>query len=118
MLTAYLPKSPYDRSLNLQSYESPDHGELVLARARAGQLKKLRTGNATQFFGGTSLFQIHVSEDASVPVISGPIDSMSSPNPTTQFPEPLNDNLGAGGLNFPYSPHDETCQKLIAIFFK
>ncbi|RYP62865.1 hypothetical protein DL770_009516 [Monosporascus sp. CRB-9-2] len=44
--------------------------ELVLAKARAGQLKKLRTGNATQFFGGTSLFQIHASDGSLMPTIS------------------------------------------------
>ncbi|RYO79736.1 hypothetical protein DL766_006889 [Monosporascus sp. MC13-8B] len=89
--------------------------ELVLAKARAGQLRKLRTGNATQFFGGTSLFQIHASDGLPMPTISS--GAIAVPNQATadSYPQPDLDAISFG--IFPYSPHHEVCQQLMANFF-
>ncbi|CAJ2511491.1 Uu.00g071160.m01.CDS01 [Anthostomella pinea] len=113
MLAGYVPKSALNNDI-LLSQESrakaSPNDELVLARARDGQLKKLRTGSATQFFGGTSLFQFHTPEDGSAPSTLTGIGLSS---------EHIDLNLDpmAFGI-FPYSPHDETCLATMADFFK
>ena len=97
--------------------------DLVLARARAGQLRKLRVGNAKQFFGGTSLFQIHAPDEqpglgSTVSVEAG----AASVNPD-QLPAAVDSPLNQVDLEsislgiFPYSPHHELCQQLMADFF-
>lgn len=90
--------------------------ELVLARARTGQHRKMRSGNATQFFGGTSLFHIHSPDDSpgeTVPVRDNAVpDPGSGETPLQQLDL---DSISFG--IFPYSPHHEMCQQLMANFF-
>ncbi|RYP62937.1 hypothetical protein DL769_007113 [Monosporascus sp. CRB-8-3] len=95
--------------------ESITGPELVLAKARAGQLRKLRTGNATQFFGGTSLFQIHTSDGSSMPAISS--GAIAVPNQATADLSPQPDLVAVSFGIFPYSPHHEVSQQLMANFF-
>ncbi|KAI1344017.1 fungal-specific transcription factor domain-containing protein [Xylariaceae sp. FL0016] len=118
MLAGYVPKSVTARDI-LQPTEdrsgsSPDH-ELVLARARACQLKKKRAGSATQFFGGTSLFQIYAPEDGPMVSASGDMESSSDEATQLMLPAGLDSSILAF---FPYSPHDEMCQSTMASFFK
>ncbi|KAH9908030.1 fungal-specific transcription factor domain-containing protein [Xylariomycetidae sp. FL2044] len=121
MLAGYLPEASHGTgdfvSTSDNGPETPSDHELVLARARAGQLRKLRAGNAAQFFGGTSLFQIHDPEHDHKPLGSGERD-LSSPG---QIPALSSDQLDANFMAFgifPYSPHDEMCQTTMANFFK
>lgn len=96
--------------------ESNADPELALARARTGQLKKLRTGNAAQFFGGTSLFHIHADGDLPEPTAS--TETHITPDPVlldASVPQLDLDSISFG--IFPYSPHHEICQQLMANFF-
>ncbi|KAF2805773.1 uncharacterized protein BDZ99DRAFT_424181 [Mytilinidion resinicola] len=93
-----------------------NNGDLALARTRAGQMKKLRANNASQFFGGTSLFQGHqsVGPPASLPGL----DFNALP-----APESLNSDASAASghsstSRFQYGPRDAIPRRLLATFFK
>ena len=96
---------------------------LVLARARAGQLRKLRVGNAKQFFGGTSLFQIHAPDEQPWLGSTVSVEADAAPANPDQLPAAVGSPLSQVDLEsislgiFPYSPHHELCQQLMADFF-
>lgn len=116
MLAGYVRKSDKpgesDPGKKAQSGASTDP-ELALARVRAGQLRKLRAGNASQFFGGTSLFQLHVGDEALSPSSKNESDAPTSGQQDVTSPSSWSDPG-----RFPYSPHDDMCQRLMASFFK
>lgn len=91
--------------------------ELALARARAGQLRKLKAGNTSQFFGSTSLFQIHIGQDApaTLPTTSmNDTEATLSPGKSIALSPSSMSDVG----QFPYSAHDDMCQTLMAQFFR
>ncbi|KID76840.1 Transcription factor, fungi, partial [Metarhizium brunneum ARSEF 3297] len=101
-----------------------DHG-VAVARLRAGQLRRPRDGNATQFFGGTSSFQIHFSRDETQ---TTPRTSANSDGTMVQADCQVNSMLemtdlaleessSSGSGCFQYAPHDQTSQTLMAAFF-
>ncbi|KAH7559646.1 hypothetical protein BM1_03280 [Bipolaris maydis] len=103
--------SPFNQ-LELPNSTS-DSGNLVLARAREGCMRKLTARKSTQFYGGTSLFPMHVSE--APPPLPRAVDQspgsgapVMSPNTSNTVPD----------LQFPFSAKDETCRKLMATFFQ
>ncbi|KAH8677471.1 fungal-specific transcription factor domain-containing protein [Xylariales sp. PMI_506] len=119
MLAGYVPMSKSEKPIAAGlvpevKQESSTDLEMALARARAGQLRKLRAGNTSQFFGGTSLFQMHVGDDVVPSTVT--TDPDTSPAPITAFSPSGFSDLSSG--QFPYSPHDDTCQALMARFFK
>lgn len=81
-------------------------GGLVVARAREGRMRKLVTRRATQFYGGTSLFQIQLSENVPSPQAEAEASTTRSIN----IPGESND--------LPVDPYNETCRQLMAIFFQ
>jgi hypothetical protein len=117
MLKGYVRKQEkpnHSESRRESQVGTPSDSELALARVRAGQLRKLRSGNASQFFGGTSLFQLHIGDEALSPPSKTDADT-STPGQYDVFsPSPSRSDHG----QFPYSPHDDTCQGLMAQFFK
>ncbi|KAL9484680.1 hypothetical protein ACSS6W_003469 [Trichoderma asperelloides] len=109
---------------------------LAAARVRSGQLRRLRGDNAAQFFGGTSLLQIHFSKDSSssspaaasaVGIESLAISAEGSNANNNQ--NIINNSVDVGDLygylddyglqsaTFQYEPHHETSQKLMSTFF-
>lgn len=109
---------------------------LAAARVKSGQLRRLRGDNAAQFFGGTSLLQIHFSKESSSssPVAASAvgIDSLAiSPDGSNANNQNIvnNNNVDLGdlygylddfglkGASFQYEPHHETSQKLMSTFF-
>ncbi|KAK9438791.1 Heat-labile enterotoxin, A chain [Metarhizium brunneum] len=101
-----------------------DHG-VAVARLRAGQLRRPRDGNAAQFFGGTSSFQIHFSRDETQ---TTPRTSANSDGTVVQADCQVNSMLeitdlaleessSSGSGCFQYAPHDQTSQTLMAAFF-
>ncbi|KJK78876.1 hypothetical protein H634G_05690 [Metarhizium anisopliae BRIP 53293] len=101
-----------------------DHG-VAVARLRAGQLRRPRDGNAAQFFGGTSSFQIHFSRDETQ---TDPRTSANSDGTMVQADYQVNSMLeitdlaleessSSGSGSFQYAPHDQTSQTLMAAFF-
>ncbi|EXV03105.1 Zn(2)-Cys(6) zinc finger domain protein [Metarhizium robertsii] len=101
-----------------------DHG-VAVARLRAGQLRRPRDGNAAQFFGGTSSFQIHFSRDETQTI---PRTSANSDGTMVQADCQVNSMLeitdlaleessSSGSGCFQYAPHDQTSQTLMAAFF-
>lgn len=105
--------------------ESPSDPTVVAARLRAGQLRRQHPTQGTQFFGGTSVFQIHLAGEASsASVAPGLVD------PTGNFTEIVADpatgeeshhdfdDLTPRSGSFQYAPHDEVSQRLMAAFFR
>jgi hypothetical protein len=91
----------------------PDSGSLVLARAREGRMRKLTTSTCTQFYGGTSLFQMQLSGATSS--LPGPTD----PSTDSALGVASSSTVDPGYLqHFRFQPKDETCRKLIAVFFQ
>jgi hypothetical protein len=109
--------SPVQSSVCGASAASPsspaESGNLVIARAREGRLRKLTARKSTQFYGGTSLFQSIVSETPS-----------NAPAPDTRSgADEFCLNRGAplppaAPCYFPFHAKDETCRRLMATFFK
>ncbi|KIE03433.1 Transcription factor, fungi, partial [Metarhizium majus ARSEF 297] len=101
-----------------------DHG-VAVARLRAGQLRRPRDGNAAQFFGGTSSFQIHFSRDETqmTPRTSANSDGTmlqadGQVNSTLEITNlALEESSSSGSGCFQYAPHDQTSQTLMAAFF-
>ncbi|KND95334.1 putative transcriptional regulatory protein [Tolypocladium ophioglossoides CBS 100239] len=104
------------------SPSTPDH-RLVAARLRAGQMRRPPDSRATQFFGGTSSFQIHFSREAPPPPVTDGPDASTAP-----MDDPIIASLPGSGADaeelsprsgfFQYAPHDQTSQTLMATFFK
>ncbi|KAI1083869.1 fungal-specific transcription factor domain-containing protein [Whalleya microplaca] len=116
MLAGYLSSLSQTSDMVLSPENMPEphpDPELVLSRAREGQLRKLRTGNVSQFFGGTSLFQIHAPNT----LISGELET--SPNPVASVSSDPVIDVGPAALGiFTISPRDEVCLAAMANFFK
>lgn len=101
-----------------------DHG-VAVARLRAGQLRRPRDGNAAQFFGGTSSFQIHFSRDETqtTPRTSANSDDIMvradcQVNSMLEITDlALEESTSSGSGCFQYAPHDQTSQTLMAAFF-
>lgn len=93
---------------------------LAAARVRSGQLRRLPASSAVQFFGGTSLFHLHLSNDSPVPVGNIAIGlDLEDPVEENVLDVPAEfDDFGPASGCFEHAPHDETSQKLMAIFFK
>ncbi|KAH6656394.1 fungal-specific transcription factor domain-containing protein [Truncatella angustata] len=118
MLVGYVRKSDMPIISSPPGDGKPDVSgdlELALARARTGQLRKLRAGSTSQYFGGMGLFQIHSGDDSTTSV---------SPNSTNELEAPpFGQNVFSPSAvsdpgHFPYSAHDDMCQKLMAQFFR
>lgn len=104
---------------------SPSSGQTTLDRSRAGQMRRQLASGSSQFYGGTSLFQIHLSADSSAHLDNEPdspgmgTSSLGLPGPafTNQSPEVDVPSPNYRG-SFQYAPHDDVSQRLMAAFFK
>ena len=114
--------SPGPRSPDQNSGSPSDSGNMILAKAREGRMCKLQARKATQFYGGTSLFQMQLSEHAP-PHWRNPDPSLDGSVPSgrhTDVTQPTSyANLADTTLLsvFPFAAKDETCRALVAIFF-
>ncbi|EXJ86743.1 hypothetical protein A1O3_03697 [Capronia epimyces CBS 606.96] len=75
-------------------------------------MRNLTSRNASQFYGGTSLFQMHLSDNWTVPLISA--DQQAA-----QIVPPRKILLASdepGGSD--YDPHHEVCRHLVKTFFR
>ncbi|KAF9872233.1 transcription factor [Colletotrichum karsti] len=95
------------------SLQSDDAG---LAHPRAGQLRRLATGNSAHFYGGTSLFNIFVSDKE---IQSTPRTDWSTSTAVPGSAADIN-NPGASPHDgvYQYAPHDDVSQRLMASFFR
>ncbi|CAG9940201.1 unnamed protein product [Clonostachys rosea f. rosea IK726] len=126
MLAAFQPAStnaaPQDSlsTTSTQEVRSPEDAaeqtEASLARSSAGQMRKRISSSSACFYGGTSLFQIHLSGEYLAP--TG--DSISEESPSPSNPESSSHQIGPlmTRTPFPFAPHDDVCQRLMATFFK
>lgn len=100
---------PIVNTSNSTSPTSTISGNLVSCRAREGRMRKLTTRKATQFYGGTSLFEIQLTSN-------GPFSRV---NP---LQSPVSSQVGqcarSGIVSFEYWPGSETCRELMGMFFK
>jgi hypothetical protein len=89
-----------------------------LSPARAGQLRKTRSGSSTHFYGGTSLYHIRLSETGSVssPVV---VDSTLEVEATSaSMTETIFSQTLWNAYPIQFAPHDDVSQRLMAAFFK
>ena len=107
MLADYVSKSNVGQQPAQVTMSAVTDAELVLARARAVQLKKLRSRSASQYFGGTGLFRLDSGTKLTISEQGG--SSFPTEEPTGQVSSPQQLHL---------SPKGEKCQGLMAIFFK
>ena len=88
-----------------------------LSPARVGQLRKTRSGSSAQFYGGTSLYHIRLSEAGPV---SSPVIMDSAPDDETPSTSATEMMLGQTLWNlYPiqFAAHDDVSQRLMAAFF-
>lgn len=123
-----IPPDEPGSSITAERPESPPDANIVAARLRSGQLRRLHPDhNGAQFFGGTSLFQIHLPQDGTFP--NPALATLENPGSQNAMMEPSRDGeAGAAPTetdtftpqsgNFQYAPHDEVTQKLMAAFFQ
>lgn len=108
MLADYVSKSNVVQQPAQVTMSAITDAELVVARARAIQLRKLRSRSASQYFGGTGLFRLESGTKLTISE-QGQVSSSPPEEPTrpASFPQQLH-----------LSPKGEKCQGLMAIFFK
>ena len=109
-----LPRIQSDASPSLTV---PTADTLIGERSRDGQMRKMVSRQATQFFGGTSLF--HMGIPARSP--SGQTSTSAAPT-SSILPETSRGSLGAletirGGISPPFEPHGPVCRQLVSLFF-
>jgi len=95
-----------------------DAEEGRLSPARAGQLRKTRSGSSAHFYGGTSLYHIRLSEagSTSLPVV---VDSThEADDGTTSLTETMFGQTLWNKYPISFAAHDDTSQRLMAAFFK
>ncbi|KAK5636671.1 hypothetical protein RRF57_012383 [Xylaria bambusicola] len=88
-----------------------------LSPARVGQLRKTRSGSSAQFYGGTSLYHIRLSEAGPV---SSPVIMDPAPDEETHSTSTTEMMLGHTLWNlYPiqFAAHDDVSQRLMAAFF-
>ncbi|KAF2970272.1 hypothetical protein GQX73_g3295 [Xylaria multiplex] len=112
---AMLDEAGLCSSAKLAAVDGEDEGKR-LSPARVGQLRKTRSGSSAHFYGGTSLYNIRLSESGSVSssvVVDSTFDAeMASTNMTeTMFSQTLWNPVQ-------FAPHDNVSQRLMAAFFK
>jgi hypothetical protein len=89
-----------------------------LSPARAGQLRKSRSGSQTHFYGGASLYHIRLSEagSASSPVVvDATLDVAST---STSLTETIFGQTLWNAYPIQFAPHEDVSQRLMAAFFK
>jgi len=86
-------------------------------RSRTGQLRKLRDGKATEFYGATSFFQISPSDDqeAATDILSA---SLSSASNSVQNAVPTALEATDDSQYTAFSPYSDICRHLMATFFQ
>lgn len=100
-----------------------DTGKLILAKTREGRMCKRQVRKATQFYGGSSLFQMQLSENAlssrTHPDLSfdGSASGYSSTDATENGPHAKTPSAELTSTS-PFGSKGETCRALVAIFFK
>ncbi|KAF5020624.1 hypothetical protein F66182_7331 [Fusarium sp. NRRL 66182] len=112
-------------SLDLSHKSPTDHPKpntdpkVVAAQVRSGQLRRPRSSHATQFFGGTSAFHIHLSQDVSLSSegVTPRLECQSTPLVMSSIPGMTADSSPCD-LPYVYAPHDETSQACMAAYFK
>ncbi|KAH7188671.1 fungal-specific transcription factor domain-containing protein [Fusarium flagelliforme] len=113
-------------SLDMSQKPTTDHAKsnadpkVVAAQVRSGQLRRPRSSHATQFFGGTSAFHIHLSQEVSLSPddLSPQIESNATPVMMTGGMAEMSSNSSPRETNFVYAPHDETSQACMAAYFQ
>ncbi|KAI1761334.1 Hydantoinase B/oxoprolinase-domain-containing protein [Hypoxylon sp. FL1150] len=97
---------------------------MSLARTHAGQLRRTRAGSSAHFYGGTSLFHLHL-DGSSIPSVETCSLATTTSPPTMDIV--LNQSECHGDipecsdwprLGFKYQPHDEVPRRLMVAFFK
>lgn len=97
-----------EREVTAPSTSSPGLDGVVFAEARQGRMCKRTIRSCTQFYGGTSLFQLNLAGTATLPVGSPDHCARREHSMVALAPTNVRSLLG---------PKDQTCRQLMAIFF-
>lgn len=106
---------PPDGSIGDQgspSLSTSEPGSRVLARVREGRMCKLSARKATQFYGGTSLFQMPLTDQ------SVPVRGQHPVSPISTREMGMADPAAVDSAPFNFHPKDEVCRQLMATFFQ
>lgn len=112
------PVAPSTENRETLPVVSPAAESLTNERSRDGRMRKMVSRQATQFFGGTSLFQMNVpapTPAASVAAKSGA--TSFSPLQGTAHAAPGNLPESSDTQSSPFAPHNEVCRQLVSLFF-
>lgn len=109
-----LPRNQADAT---PSFSLPTADTLISERPRDGQMRKMVSRQATQFFGGTSLFHIGLPAQSS----SGQTSTNAAPT-SSMLSETSRGSLRAvepprGENSPPFEPHGPVCRQLVSSFF-
>lgn len=119
---ALSPPDSADLSSSKPALEQKTNADpkVVAAQVRSGQLRRPRSSNATQFFGGTSAFHIHLSHEASISPSdsNSPLELSTAPPFNSSGLSENNSVMSSSDHSFMYAPHDETSQMCMAAYFK
>lgn len=119
---ALSPPDSADLSSSKPALEQKTNADpkVVAAQVRSGQLRRPRSSNATQFFGGTSAFHIHLSHEASISPSdsNSPLELSTAPPFNSSGLFENNSVMSSSDHSFMYAPHDETSQMCMAAYFK
>ncbi|KAI1810175.1 fungal-specific transcription factor domain-containing protein [Poronia punctata] len=90
-----------------------------LSPSRAGQLRRTRWGTSTQFYGGTSLYHIRLSDagSSSLPVVVDPSHDAAAESSIGTTEAMFGQTLW-NAYPIRFAPHDDESQRLMAAFFK
>ncbi|KAK0101391.1 hypothetical protein ONS95_006566 [Cadophora gregata] len=88
-------------------------GELFLGRAREGRMRKLSSRKATQFFGGTSLFEIQLSGTSNKAFSRSNAAPSISPGQVVHHSPPIFEYDSSM-----FEPHGHICRQSLPIFFQ
>ncbi|KAA8568118.1 hypothetical protein EYC84_008520 [Monilinia fructicola] len=95
---------------------APPNSQTIPIQPRAGHLRKLKDGNAAEFYGATSFFQIHPSEELNDTSSSNMVPQFGLVFSTTTQSSNLSGRLREDNLAF--SPQSDICKYLMRIFFQ
>lgn len=100
------------------SISPAESGDLVLARAREGRMCKLPARRATRFYGGTSLYQMPLSESATSRRSLGDRRSSQTTETMVLNQHTTPESAASYADTLPFGPRDQICRELMANFFQ
>lgn len=112
------PVAPSTENRETLPVVSPAAESFTTEESRDGRMRKMVSRQATQFFGGPSLFQMNVP----APTLTAGVSAKTPSNscvPLQGMAHAAPGTLPASGnaQSSPFTPHDVVCRQLVSVFF-